>query len=154
MTLVLSVGFVLWTGSNPVLAEASCSNWATNKFFARVTAEEVHHCLRMGADSNASDPNGRSPLHIAAISSENPDVVQTLLNAGADLNARMEAGSTPLHLVAKSCKGPDVVNVLLDAGANAVAKDVSGRVPWDYAEENPDLKATEAYWRLNDARFR
>ena len=32
-------------------------------------------------------------------------------------------------------------------------RNADGKTPWDLAEANEDLKGSDAYWRLNDARF-
>ena len=47
----------------------------------------------------------------------------------------------------------EFVTVLLEAGADPNARDSDGKLPFDYAEDNEQLKGTDAYWKLNDARF-
>ena len=42
---------------------------------------------------------------------------------------------------------------MLEAGADGKALDRSNETPFDYAKENPALKGTDGYWRLNEARF-
>ena len=49
---------------------------------------------------------------------------------------------------------PAVVDTLLKAGADAGARDRIGRTPFDFAKKNSKLKGTDAYWRLNEARFK
>ena len=34
-----------------------------------------------------------------------------------------------------------------------MARNAVGKTPWDSAQENEALKGTDAYWRLNEARF-
>ena len=41
----------------------------------------------------------------------------------------------------------------LQAGADPNARDNDGKLPFYYAEDNDQLKGTDAYWKLNDARF-
>ena len=79
--------------------------------------------------------------------------VAALLGAGADPNARDNFRSTPLHFAAGSSKPPAVVSALLDAGADPYATDQYGDTPWDVLPENSPLRGTDAYRRLNDARF-
>jgi hypothetical protein len=44
--------------------------------------------------------------------------------------------------------------VLLAAGADASLEDKNGKTAWDYAQLNKAFKDTDAYWMLNDARFK
>ena len=44
--------------------------------------------LSDGADANAQDDQGFTPLHFAAASRTSVEVAQLLLDAGADINAR------------------------------------------------------------------
>ena len=76
--------------------------------------------------------------------------VQAELAAGADVMAREEDGTTPLHFAATSCT-PANIQALLDAGANAKAKKV--KTPWDYSQNNEELKGTKGYWALNDSQY-
>ena len=62
-------------------------------------------------------------------------------------------GLTPLH---RAVKGGNFwsINALLDAGADATIKTKDGKTPFDLAAENPEVKGTAAYWRLNDAQYK
>ena len=51
--------------------------------------------LNAGADLNAQNQYGGTPLHVAAGNNENPAVITALLNAGADPAARDDKGRTP-----------------------------------------------------------
>ena len=88
--------------------------------------------LAAGADADARDERGRTPLHRAA---HNPDpaVVAALLKAGADVNAcagKLYGGMTPLHrAAARRNANPAVVAALVAAGADVNARDERGRTP-------------------------
>ena len=68
--------------------------------------------LEAGADPNARDVSGWTPLHKAAGFNANPAVVGALLDAGADVHARDADGWTPLHLAAWRAANPAAVALL------------------------------------------
>ena len=114
----------------------------------------INELERAGAKPQLRNENGWTPLHMAAYGNGNPAVIAALTDAGAKLETRESSnGWTPLHLAAAS-EHPDVVTALLDAGADPSKLDDSGKTPWDYVRVNPVFKDTDAYWRLNDERFR
>jgi ankyrin repeat protein len=85
----------------------------------------VRLMLDHGADVNAFDPFGKTPLMYAAISDVLPlDVVQLLIEHGADVNARNrhtkggDAGLTVLDIAQLNGKTP-VVDLLAKSGAKA-----------------------------------
>ena len=118
------------------------------------TPANIQDLIDAGADVMARNKWGNTPLHWAA-RSKTPANTQALLDAGADVMARSKNGSTPLHWVADrflTCK-PGVIQALLAAGADAKAKNKEGKIPWDFAQNNEDLKGTKGYWALNDAQY-
>lgn len=69
-----------------------------------------------------------TPLHLAALSNPDPEVVRVLLDAGADAGARGFYGQTPLHMAANR-DDPMVATLLLEAGADVHAREWMGRTP-------------------------
>ena len=69
-----------------------------------------------GANINAKGYDGRTPLHVAVVGS-NDDTVAFLLSLGANVNAKNDQGWTPLHYAAGHST-LSVVKLLLDKGAS------------------------------------
>ena len=88
----------------------------------------VRLLLQAGADPNAPDDAGLTPLHWGAENS-NPMVVSHLLDASADLDARDNDGYTALHWAAAQSGNGRVIKALLDRGANPLAESNDGRTP-------------------------
>ena len=87
--------------------------------------------LREGADVNARDSVGDTPLHHAVVHG-NPHHVAILLDAGATVDARNEHGDTPLHAAA-SARDDAVVTALVSAGAAIDAQNDTGETPLQLA---------------------
>ena len=116
--------------------------------------------LAAGIDPNAVDEAGKTPLHEAVVRlfPANPPVVEALVVGGADLLARDQDGNTPLHHAAAASSfddrhAGDAIDVLLDAGAAVTMRNAADQTPWDLARENEALRGSDAFWRLNEARF-
>ena len=94
-----------------------------------MTQQAAQALCGAGADVNAKDHMGRTPLHTAAFH----DVSNALLHAGADPNAVDHAGETPMHTVAR---GTDRgwVNLLLAAGADVNLRNKRGEKPEEVAD--------------------
>jgi len=125
-----------WT----VLHSAVINAWIGYKYDPDWAPERVRVLLQAGADVNAPDVNGRTPLHWAAWVGfvQRPRVVSTiadiLIKAGADANVRDDTGRTPLHYACGEGYG-EIVRSLLAAGGDASVKDKEGKTPADIATE-------------------
>jgi ankyrin repeat protein len=93
------------------------------------TVAQVQQAIKAGADVNARDEDGETPLMYAAGYNTNPDVLSVLIKAGADLNARDYEGETPLMFAAENNTNPDVLSVLIEAGVDVNARDKDGVTP-------------------------
>ncbi len=92
---------------------------------------EAKRLLAAGADANARDFQGSTPLHYAA-HDFGADVIPVLLAAGAaDVNAKDQNGDTPLHLAMPidGGGGEKAIPYLLKGKADVNAVDNYGQTP-------------------------
>ena len=114
----------------------------------------IDESLENGADINAKNEYGKTPLHIAVSKNEGQrwddayydpdysDLVLYLLRKGADVNVSDSYGNTPLHIVTRG----DTVNytialALLDKGADVNAKNADDDTPLHNSAAMPALSA-------------
>lgn len=90
------------------------------------TPETCEALVRRGANLSAESRGARStPLFLAVLNEQSPQVVETLVRLGAKVNIGNKCGYTPLH-VAKSRR---VCELLLESGAILEQKDADGYSP-------------------------
>jgi ankyrin repeat protein len=87
--------------------------------------------LAGGADVNAADASGVTPLILAASSGQN-DLVELLLVHGAAVNAKDYEGAGALY-VATVMDQPEIAELLIAHGADVNAGTKSGSTPLSYA---------------------
>ena len=89
--------------------------------------------LKAGADVNAQDESGSTPL-VHAIRGGNAEAAIALAEGGADVNGKFEEGATPLMMaLATDGCDPRVIEALLAAGADVNGNDHERRTPLMYA---------------------
>lgn len=89
----------------------------------------VELLLRHGADPNARDAQGMTPLHVCVEYNAGcePAIIGFLASRGADVDAKDDVGLTPLHYAA--CRGAADTDALIRAGADVNAAAPDGSTP-------------------------
>ena len=101
---------------------------------SNIEPESLNELIDTGADVNAINSDGISPLK-AAVTSKHIECIQSLIDAGADSDLKSgPKGNTPLHeAVRLGMDGVDAVEKLLDAGADPDIANDAGQTPYDIA---------------------
>jgi uncharacterized protein len=87
----------------------------------------VRELLHRGADVDARDEDGRTPL-FSAVLGGSVGLVGLLLESGANINARDKEGWTALHFAAQEYE-LEIARILVARGADVNAQDDDGASP-------------------------
>jgi ankyrin repeat protein/mono/diheme cytochrome c family protein len=102
------------------------------------TLETLKWLVESGADVNAKNRRGSTPLHWAI---HDEAKVRLLLARGAGVNTKQAEGRTPLYLAAMLGNGHSILRLLLENGADPNLKTANGRTPLMVAAGRGDVEA-------------
>lgn len=93
----------------------------------------TRHLVDSGADVNAADDDGFTPLHFA-VNADSVEIVRYLLDSGADLERANNKGETPLNVaVGNTTSGAgEIIQFLRDRGADPYRPANNGLSALDY----------------------
>ena len=101
-----------------------------NRWHPKAQAETITYLLSAGADVNAQDANGATPLH-RAVRTRSAMAVRALLAGGADVFLKNKNGSVPFDLATRTTgrggsgsalarqQQAEIIAALHDAGAGS-----------------------------------
>lgn len=130
-----TVKLLLEFGADPNgrIADPSCTllHFAASIFEQAYGEQIIGHLIERGADINAQDSQGYSPLH-SAVHSNHLEAVEFLIRKKADVHARDHFGQIPLHCAAIHSgreEAARMVATLLKAGSKPDIPDCNGSTP-------------------------
>lgn len=114
-----------------------CFSYNSN-FWEFLTTKELSEFIKEGADVNAKNGGGWTPLHWTAEQARGAGIIGGLVCLGADVNAKSDNSDTPLHVAIEHNKNIEVIKELINAGADVNAKDSDGNTPLHGAASRND----------------
>jgi ankyrin repeat protein len=108
------------------------------------TAKVVKVLIENGADVNAQDDDGDTPLS-NALYQRHMEIIKELIKNGADVNIKVDNGRTPLHIASDwlGLQNPEIIEILISKGADINARDNDGKTPLSLAKKGGRTEVAE-----------
>ena len=100
---------------------------------------EIRNLIANGANVNARNRNGETPLHSATASNDNVEVIKFLVANGADVNAQDEWGGMPFFIM----RNVEIAEFILSQGFDVNTKCERGRTPLHVAVFNDNAEVVK-----------
>ena len=100
--------------------------------------ELIKELIKQGANVNAKDLDGNTPLHFASCHN-NPEIIKLLIEKGAKVNAKSNNKNTPLHL-AIDYNNIEIITLLLNQEADVKAEGNNKNTPLHLASCHDNLE--------------
>lgn len=98
-----------------------------------------------GADVNAINIDGETPLHLAAMGGETSVLaIETLIAKGAHVNVMDKKGDTPLHIAIEGGV-VGIIKTLLNHGAKLDIENKNKKTPLDLAQESTKVEIKQLF---------
>jgi ankyrin repeat protein len=113
--------------------------------------ETVKLLLELGANLQAQDEVGGTPLH-TAVEGGQVETIKLLLESGANVHAHPKSGDTSLHMAVCVAGGQvETVKLLLEFGANMHAQNENGCTPLHHAASGGCVETVKLLLELGRA---
>jgi len=146
------VAGLLANGANPRISDRdgfTALHYIAAKWTPESTDRVIDRLLQAGADIDARDIEGRTPLMMTMYNCSEPDALELdapFLSRGADVDATDNEGNSFLHrLIALSaCRDPaETVSRLIDQGAAVNIRNHAGKTPLALALESGNQRVID-----------
>lgn len=139
-------------GFTPIMRATEDSILGINKKINKIGI--LNLLLKNGAKIPVELNNGMTALIHAVMVNSEPEVIKFLLDNGSDIHHKdSRFGNNALMWAAFMNDNPEVIKLLIDYGANVKEKNKDGKNAFELANDNPKIKGTDVYWKINDLMY-